>query len=372
MAARAQLYSPRGKIVLASSFEGVLNNGARECAFVSLNALERLRGRTDDAGRAFAARQSFFGKMLSPEEFRKDEKVRDSTVVKAFLLLRPLVEVAEDYLTVLQIIQANHKDAELLVETGTQGLHKLFVEEFRKRKAESAAEREEFRKAFYDERRERQAADCKAWLSLQKPFAGTVDEFRVLVRAETGAIAEVGTHETVSLIELGDGGAVMERDDAPSKIVRSGEGGYVASFVTSKDEESTWQLCNAWAREGWMGREDVRVGAQMLSGLSPCIVRREGIVGQESVPSRDKVEQMKVIAGREGVPYSHVWRVNDRVDVKQQRELAAAGFKYQFVITDGYSLPWDVEAAKSDPFVHVVERDNFAVTISGLAQQWGF
>ena len=34
-----KLYIPKKKIALASSFEGIFNNGALECAFVSINAI---------------------------------------------------------------------------------------------------------------------------------------------------------------------------------------------------------------------------------------------------------------------------------------------------------------------------------------------
>jgi hypothetical protein len=91
----------------------------------------------------------------------------------------------------------------------------------------------------------------------------------------------------------------------------------------------------------------------------------------ETVPDRDKIKQLKIIAEKEEIPHGQVWRLNDRYDTKQQTELRDAGFSTQFLVP-GYMFPHDVRKAKEDRNTIVLDRDNFATQLGGFALSWGY
>ena len=86
------LYIPKTKIVVASSFEGIVNDGAPECGLTSFNAYQQME---EGKGR-------YFGRVVEPADFHE---INDSKEMRAFLALRPVVELAEDYLTVIELIK---------------------------------------------------------------------------------------------------------------------------------------------------------------------------------------------------------------------------------------------------------------------------
>lgn len=319
----AELYRPKTKIAIASSFEGIVNDGAPECALVSLNAYHQ-----QDAS-------AFFGKKITADEF--NSHYRDTDIVRSFLILRPIVELAEDYRTVLDIIALYpHSVQELLDNPSNTEICQFFEEKFRALKEGSTAQRDAFGKGkeslFYKEREALQQADYDGWLNTQAPFDDTLPELRKLVDTQ-----------------------VWDSDVRIS--------GFYPRFATSKDEASTHALCIFYTKVKKLDPSDVEG--------KKCLIPRDGIIGMETVPSRDKVEQLKVITDRLEVPRSQVWRLNDRYDPKQQEQLYEAGFVYQFFLP-GYATPHEIERAKSDKFVRLLDRKTFSEQLAAFAEQWGF
>ncbi len=316
------VYATKHRIAIASSFEGVVNDGARECALVALNAYHN------------QDHKAFYGEKLSAAEF--NERCVYSPLVKAFLALRPLAEVAEDYRTILDLIKMYQSKAlNLVSDPGDAPAYALLEERFNKLKQRTAAQRNEFGKGkeslFYKERAALQR-DYDSWLSLQSPFEDTLPQFRLLVDTQT-----------------------WDGDNAVS--------GFFPRFATSKDEASTYALCNFYAKVRKLDPADVE-------GMK-CLIPRDGIIGMETVPSRNKVEQLAVIVDRLEVPRSQVWRINDRYDQGQQEELYDAGFTYQFFLP-GYAAPSEIERAKGDKMVRILERKRFAEQLAAYAEEWGF
>lgn len=317
------IYAPKARIAIASSFEGIVNDGARECALTALNAYHKQHPR------------AFFGRILSADEFNRLYVNTDT--VKAFLALRPMVEVAEDYRTVLDLAIKYPKEAYALASNPNDvRAYTLFERRFNRLKQRTAKERDEFGRGkeslFYKEREALQRADYEAWLNTQSPFEDTLSQFRELVDTQT-----------------------WDSDKPVS--------GFYPRFATSKDEASTHALCNFYARVKKLDPSDVE--------SRKCLIPRDGIIGMETVPSRNKVKQLGVIADRLEVPRSQVWRVNDRYDTGQQNELYDAGFVYQFFLP-GYAAPSEIEKAESDRMAKVLERKRFAEQLAAYAREWGF
>lgn len=324
------VYTPKAKIALASSFEGIVNNGATECALTSLNAYQRM----------YPGLESFFSRVVEAREFGA---FADSQTVAGFVALRQLVEIAEDYHTVLRLMDTYpDKITELLNDPTNISLYEFFIDRFSAIKATTAEERKRFgtgkQSEFYRERARMQEVDYRAWMGTQRPYPNSIREMRKLIETQ-----------------IRDG-------DEVHKVLRSG---FVPWFATSKDEESAFDLCRLYSDLGLLDPRDV---SEHDSGV--CVISRERIIGLET--TRDKIGQVKMIAEREGLPPSQVFRVNDRYDPKQQTQLADSGFGHQIMVTGGYVFPHDVQKARNDPLVKVVERDNMAEEISRLAQRWGF
>jgi hypothetical protein len=320
----AEIYKPREKIAIASSFEGIVNDGAPECAFVSFNAYH------------YQDPRAFFGRKMTAAEFNNE--YRKTLIVKAFLALRPIVEVAEDYRTVLDVLARypNSIMRPLSINPNNTETYEMAAAEFNRIKNETQKERDEFGKSkeslFYKERKALQEANYDEWLNTQKPFDDTLPQFRYLVDTQ-----------------IWDGNTPVS--------------GFFPRFATSKDEASTHALCVFYTKVRKLDPSDVEG--------KKCIIPRDGIIGMETVPSRDKIEQLKVIADRLEVPRSQVWRMNDRYDPKQQEQLNKAGFVYQFFLP-GYATPQEIETAKKDGLVRVLDRNLFASQLADHAHEWGF
>ena len=319
-----EIYVPNKKIVVASSFEGIVNNGATECALTSFNAYQRMTEGED----------KFYERIIEPSEF---SSIRDSRAVRAFLALRPLVEVAEDYLTVIEVIE-NNPDLvdEMLSHPEREESYNPLIDKFRDRSMSAENRRTRFRQEFYDERERMQQEDYEGWLNTQEPYAEMIPEFRELVETQDRSGKE-----------------------GPYSSVKSG---VVPWFATSKDEKSSYALCNFYANVRKLDPNAVGEGA--------CVISRHRIIGKEH--TRDKIEQLRIIARKEEIPNPQVWRVNDRYDEEQQVELKNAGFPYQFLLKGGYAFPHDERKAQDDPFVIVLEREDFAQRLGEFAKNWGY
>ena len=90
------IYKPRGIVAIGSSFEGILNNGARECGLTTFNAEKRI----PDGVEVYSS---------TPISARDFPSMANDYHVQGFLALRPLVEKAEDYHTVMELIRDETK-----------------------------------------------------------------------------------------------------------------------------------------------------------------------------------------------------------------------------------------------------------------------
>ncbi|MFH0837461.1 MAG: hypothetical protein V1870_04990 [Candidatus Aenigmatarchaeota archaeon] len=319
---KSGIYIPKNVVVIASSFEGIVNDGATECALTSLNAYHN---QNPDA---------FLGRKIDSKEF--SENYIGSTEVKAFLALRPMVAVAEDYHTVLEMIRQNQEKASMLVDDKNNvELYSFFEEEFKRIKERTKEERDVFGKAkegfFYKERKALQEADYDAWNNTQKPYDDTLPQFRLLVDTQ------------------------QWMEGLPIR-------GFYPRFATSKDEDSTHKLCILYTKVQKLEPGDTEGNR--------CLIPRDGIIGIETVPSKKKSEQLAVLANRFGIPRDQVWRLNDRYDINEQEELKNAGFENQFFLP-GYTTPHEIEKVKTDSMIRLLDRNNFAKQLSDFAEKLG-
>ena len=322
-----EIYAPKSRVAVASSFEGVFNDGAPECALTSINAYNQ---QNPD--------MAFYEAALSAQEFT-DSHIDDLTV-RGFLALRPLVAVAEDYHTVLEIVRRYPTRIQAFLDhPEDEHLARYFQEKFELLKGETSEERKAFggdkkESFFYKERKRLKGEDVFSWMNAQRPYEMTLQELRKL--AETQGLDENG------------------------KIVS----GFIPYFATSKDEGSTYDLCVAYTKAEKLIPSDTEGGK--------CIIPRGRIIGMETVPSRNKVEQLKAIAEHADADHAHVWRVNDMVFDEEIEELFDHGFKNIFVVTGGYVFPHEIEKIRKDSRVKVVERDSMAKELGECAQAWEF
>jgi hypothetical protein len=338
----SHLCIPNKKIVIASSFEGVFNNGAKECAFVSINAFNKMA-----ANKALSSKGFFGQRILEPDEFR-GKKVSDSVEVKAFLALRPLVAVAEDYLTVLLLIDRYPGGAAHITREMSETNVSFFTANFNDLKGRMQAERTAFKSAFYQERKARQEKDYRSWLALQEPYPETLEQLRIL-----NAL----------------------KDSQPGSKVN----GFFLYYVTSKDEQSTLDLCKVYAQFGQMGTTEILDAIPQntdwqayLRSLQTCLISPERIIGITKVPGGDKLRQMSTIFGLENMnDPAQVWRINDRYDEEEIASLKGAGFVHYFVSTGGYAFPEDYEKARRNG-IPVIERSHLADSLSDYAAENGF
>ena len=285
------LYIPDKKYVIASSFEGIINNDARECGAVSLSVWERMvaSGRL----KGYASFEGYDSKL----------------VMKEFLFLRPLVAVAEDYLTVLMLIQNYKTTVKNIVRNPWYGPRFMkeviahFKDEFERVKFGTLEQRAEFKDGFKSERRSRQVSHYRDWLGLQYPYVESLAQFRKL--SPLKKFDPVGGEMT---------------------------GGFLLYYVTSKDEFSTWGLCNYYGELEFFTKNELtdpnlfRSGenlAEYFNSMKNCLITREHIIGVETVPDADKVKQMTLVAERENIPHKQVIRLQDRYDL-WEREIGRA------------------------------------------------
>lgn len=325
------VYKPKVKIAIASSFEGIVNDGAPECALTSFNAYHNMEPR------------AFFGRRLTSREFSSE--YRGHPWVRAFLAVRPMVEVAEDYGTVLDVMlhPAGRIYAERLAENPHDTRAYLGFEElFNKLK-----ERTDWRTAFgtgkqshfYKERTALKQADLDGWRKTQEPFDDVLPQFRALIDTQTRI------------------------PDAPHAYAAV-SAGFAPWFATSKDEASTFDLCMFYAKILRLDPSDIGE-----DGTQVCMITRDRIIGLEH--TRDKAEQMKIISKEEGIHMGQVWRLNDRYDPKQQEKLYEEGVVYQFLLP-GYAAQHEIEKSRKDKFVRLLDRRHFAEQLAAYAEQWFF
>ncbi|GEM_PF-1345197 len=326
-----EVYKPNTKIVVALSFEGFLNDGVTECGLTSSNAWNAV-----EPGRYL------FG--VVPVEAEDVDLVRGTREMKAFHLLRPLVEVAADYLNVMRVIEAHPDLVDTMLANPSPETFDPLVERFKADVTTTEEARERFGAkkvgAFYAERTRAQERNYDAWQATQAPFMDAVEELRLM--------RGTWTFE----------GSTLEGNPFGEVVA-----GLVPVFATSKDEKSTLQLCKTYSNRAAL--EVGEVGEEV-----GCILGPRKIIGSET--TTDKVKQLSEFSRRENVPYGNVWRVNDRFDQKQQGALAKAGFAYQFFVKGGYAFPHEAKQAEGDSHLVVVPRKGLAVALGNYARQCNF
>ncbi len=317
------IYIPKNKIVLAFSFEGIVNDGATECALVAYNAYQNIK-----------PGMGLDGRVVEPREF--DEYV-DRDEIKGFLSLRPLINKAYEYFFVIDTLKERPEEAERVVYNPTDiEAFDVLIETFREIDSKTPDEQKKMLDdAFYKERKRMQNSDYEAWLNVQRPFPESIAQLRYLVRTQM----------------FDDEGNVVS--------------GFVPWYATSKDEASTFSLCENYAKHRKLDPDDIE------ADLTGCTIPRKRILGRERVPSRNEIERLNMIAEIEDVYPEMVWRINDRYDSEAQERLFNAGYKHQFLVP-GYTFPHDFENAKKDDRIIVIEnREEMARDIGKYAQKLG-
>ncbi len=154
------------KKILAVSFEGVINHGVYECCVVSLNAYHRI------------SKESFFRRHMKPKEI---ELMKNTLVVRGFVLFRPLVSRAEDYFLVLKMIEGDVDGIYELLVSESRDKFETFLRRFEILKRETPENiLRNFHENFYRERRRLRERNPEAWLTLQKPIEENINELRKL------------------------------------------------------------------------------------------------------------------------------------------------------------------------------------------------
>ncbi len=305
------LIIPTKKVIIASSLDGIAINGARECALVAFNVHHKLV----DAGKLPS--KSFFGRAIEPDELRQSGEVSASPAFQLFLRLRPLVQCAEDYLSVLKLIENSQPGLLISSQRMDSESAAIFRKAFAEAKFGSENERNLFKDMFYLERKRLQV-DFNKWVSLHEPNNMQLRQLRKIER-----------HARYS-----EGKATN---------------GLVLYFVTSKDATAAEALCVTYGFTN-----------EFLSGR--IISREEG---------EGKVGQMQRVAAKEQVPPSNVWRLNDRLDTGEKANLLAAGFVHYFLVKGGYSFSVDYNEAKNLK-IPVLEKNDFALSLAKYANEHGF
>jgi hypothetical protein len=319
----AGVYIPNVNIVLACSFEGYLNNGQDECGGTSYNI------HVKNGGEKLLEVEE-----VTPKKYLDDDSIRKKPAFEFFRLMRPFVEVAEDYFTVWSIFQEQPGNAaKLLANPDDKELYLSFGQMISDRRA--SVKGTELKTQFYDERKRLKELDPFAWNDFNDPFPEAKIELLKLVETQ-------------------------ERENGNIKR------GFIPGIATSKDEKSIKELCVYWEQTGKMARMPME-----QDGGRKCVILENHIIGMETVPSRDKVEELVVLAKRADVSHDRVWRINDRMDKKQQKDLLEAGFVHQFVIKGGYASEHHLQEAENDDMVIVLEKENHAQTLGQYAKDWG-
>ena len=320
-----EIYRPQNKIILASSFDGLVSLGAKECGIVSLAVYKKMvqNGQLRDKGQ-----------LLEREE---------SKVLRSFQILRPLAAGVGDFLTLLQVVayfpsEVDTLGVHLQTEPWRRGMQTFLGERFNALGEIVGEERAIFKAGFYAERERMEKTDYLGWVGLQEPISESIDQFRQLKSA-----------------------------------------GFKLYFVTSDGEESTYRLCTFYG-----GQEHLRPSriddailapgedlAAYFSSLKTDFISRECVIGRETVESGDRLALMHSVARKENISPAQVWSLQGGYNRAESEILKAAGFENQFVIFTGHAFLSDYENAHADGLV-VVERGLMAQTLSGYARENGF
>jgi|GEM_PF-3509740 len=323
------IYSPKSKIVIASSTEGVVWDGAKECYLVTHNAaLKNLSN---------YKRAEPFDHVIEPKEFTENkEEFLKTKYLDAALKLRPLVKKAWHYFLVFDMINKNPDWTEDILENPeNENSYLGFINKFKELKALTPEKMQ--KKAddlFYDERKRMKRDHHFDWLELYEPIGNRWEEF--------GKLAETKKSEKGEIVS-----------------------GFIPAFATAKDEDTSHIVCVHFVKTEKLDKRhysDEKAYA--------CTVQRDLIVGKDRVPSRRKVDQLGMLGKITGVPKTQVWNLNDMYGREELEGLWGENYRFNFLLP-GYIFPFDVEKAKNDPLVTVLE-ENFAEQLGKKAEDIGF
>ncbi|MBU1135320.1 MAG: hypothetical protein V1693_04175 [Nanoarchaeota archaeon] len=346
------VYKPNSVIAIASSFEGIFNNGAQECALTTFNAYRTVPNKSKEFIQKYEDSEKIeeklasidncnvykilSGEIIEPENFNE---YKGNDEVRAFLALRPLVKKAFEYFFVIDAIRTNTREAQnILNDPNDIDSYDVLIETFNRINNSTSPElKKALDTRFYTERKRMQKTNYDGWLGTQEPFEDTINEMIKLTKT-------------------------WELDEDKNII-----SGFIPRFATSKDEGSTYDLCTFYVKMKKLGEEFVSD-----EGAVRCIIPKDGIIGKETIPSREDVERMDYIADDLGLPKEQVWRMDDRYDPDDIEKLNEAGYEH-IILTRGYTFPHDFEKANNDDRILVIEnRGEMAKKLGEYAEEHGF
>lgn len=323
------IYSPKSKILIASSTEGVVWDGAKECYLVTHNAaLKDINN---------YKRAEPFDHVIEPKEFTENkEEFLKTKYFDAALKLRPLVKKAWHYFLVFDMIGRNPNWVEDILENPeSEKAYLSFIKEFKELKASTPeAVHKKMDEIFYAERDRMKIDHHFDWLELYEPIGNRWEEF--------GKLAETKKSE---------GGEIVS--------------GFIPAFATAKDEDSGNIVCVHFVKTKKLDKKHYSDG-----NAHACTIQRDLIVGKDRVPSRRKVDQLDMLGKITGIPKTQVWNLNDMYSHEELEGLWKEDYRFNFLLP-GYIFPFDVEKAKNDTLVTVL-GENFAKQLGKKAEDIGF
>src|SRR3989338_5679208 len=325
-----EIVSPKQRVYVMFGTEGVISDGARECCAASGTALYNA-----DLANEFLAEQ------VEPNPVAWREALQHDWVDR-WVVGRPLVRKAGDYAAlhwitknrpeVLEAVRADPLNPEVY-----KPLNDLFnqkQDEFKssglwKQHDGGDAKKIEDKVGFYGQGRYHLArVDLKSWYGLTRPFPGAVQTLRQLARTR----------------KFGPDGQLLA--------------GFQPAFGTSKDEPTAFLQCKAWSNDP----ELMEPGEVDLLPTEHCLIAPYYFMGKETVPSRDKVDQAKAVAGLAHEAHGSVILVNDQYSQDELDGLTDAGFGIVF-LEGGYAFPIEIAAMQADKRIRCATRESLVEVI---------
>ncbi len=324
---------PRQRVYVVFGMEGVISDGARECCAASGTALYK-------AGLA----NEFLAEQVEPNPAAWREAFSHPWV-DVWLVGRPLVRKAGDYVALHwitrnkpELLEAVRKDP--LNPEVYKPLKELYDQKQTEFKTSGLWNQHDSKtdpNGFYESGRYAlQKVDMKTWYGLTRPFPGAVKMLR----------------ELASTRYFGRSGQLL--------------GGFQPAFGTSKDAPTTFLQCKAWASDpALMAPEEVD-----LAPKEGCVIASYYIMGKDEVPSRDKTDQARAIAGLAHEPHGNVFVVNDQYSKAEVEGLTDSGFVTIF-LEGGYAFPIEKLAMQGDRRVYCATRENLVKVAGKIAKKRG-
>ncbi|HLD56696.1 MAG TPA: hypothetical protein VJA47_00210 [archaeon] len=329
----AEIVQPKQRVYVMFGTEGVVGDGARECCAASGTALYK-------AGLA----NEFLAEQVDPNPVAWKGALQNPWV-DLWMVGRPLVRKAGEYLTLHwitknrpEVLEAVRDDP--LNPESYKPLNDLFnskQDEFKQSGLWAQHDSTKDPNGFYEGGRYAlQKADMKTWYGLTRPFPGAVQTLRQLARTR----------------KFGPDGQLLA--------------GFQPAFGTSKDEPTAFLQCKAWSNDP----ELMEPGEVDLLPTEHCLIAPYYFMGKETVPSRDKVDQAKAVAGLAHEAHGSVILVNDQYSQDELDGLTDAGFGIVF-LEGGYAFPIEIAAMQADKRIRCATRESLVEVIGEVAKRRG-